>query len=450
MVVRRSDARRRRLVVEPATLPGGVCVEPNSKQQSNPGTPPSSPPPRGRGCPADARAYAFGGERRNQLKTTDLIPKRALSYLSVVLVILGCLALINFFATQSPEWGKQIGADGLAALAISGAGSIANWFMSFLLILAALSCLQIFAMRQHRCNDYRGTYRLWIWMAGLLLFASMGCVVDLGLLGENLTVALLNQSAAERVWLAVTIKLTILTLIAARLLFEVRESRGSIALVSFVWLAFSSAVVTKIPSVESSLASFHPVMITGNCLLFGTAGLLMAHLTYGRYVYLRANGLILLKVREQEAVDAPASADKKTKRTKKATLTEQPKQAAKRPRRKKKAPAPEVVVQDDEDKSKEASKPATVTRKSTAKSTTTKAATPSRKKAKRKGQPEKSPSEVLKELAAASRAKEKSKAQAVDEPSESSPHDGSVEIIKMSKSQRRKQRKLEKQRRRAA
>ena len=313
MVFRRSDARRRRLVVEPAAPTGDAPAGSVAAAVQAISVPPSSPPIRDKTQRLEVRAYSYGAERRNQLKTTDLIPKRVLSYLLVVLVLIFGVAAINFLAVQSTGWEAQIGDAGLTAFAISGQGSIANWFLSFLLIITALACLQIYAIRQHRCDDYRGSYRLWVWMAAVFVIASINCCVDLGAVAVNLTKALTTQSMTDRAWLVMAAKLTALTVVIARVMYEVRQSRGSLTLTGFVWIAFTLALVLQMPVAKPDWMVLSPGMVAGNCILFGTAALLLAHLTYGRFIFLQANGLIRQKSRTKAVAEKKRSAAEKKK-----------------------------------------------------------------------------------------------------------------------------------------
>ena len=469
MVLRRSDARRRRMVIDP-TVPADDVAADNAQSTT---TKRSKKKPTVT-KPDDVRAYSYGADRRNQLKTTDLIPKRVLSYMLVLMAMLLSIAFINFCSTHASQWSAQVGEAGMSTLAIQGQGSLASWYSSFLLIISGMASIQIYALRQHRCDDYRGTYRLWIWMAILFLLASVNCVVDLGGLATNLVQAFTSQSFSDRPWLPITIKLTALSLLVARGLYEVRKSRGSFALVVVVWVAYSVAAVMQLPAAKESLVNLGSEKVMGNCILFGTSALLLAHLTYARFIFLRAHGLITVKVKTKRAkkkktkVPPKKKATTKTATTKtaatkttkaKSTRSKLNKSAAAKTKSKSKTSESET----DSQKSKSTKIAASTSKratKSTAKSkpaatsqankkTTKPASTASKKTGKAE---EKSPSELLKELAAASRAKaaaESAKTSAKTTTSQQDDESGES-IIKMSKSQRRKLRKQNKQQRRAA
>ena len=441
MVLQRNSTRRRRLVVDPSISLGESEVRVVDE---------ASAPPRRRKKSTEsteARAYTYGADRRNQRKTTDLVPKRIVSYLSVVALLLAGLWLINFTSQNVEAWSSTLGQSGLDTFAIHGRGSLASWFSSFLLIMTGLASLQIYALRQHRCDDYKGTYRLWLWTAGLLILASVNCVTDLGTLAMNLAQTVTGSLSGERAWIPLAVKLVALGVLMGRGMFEVRESRGSFALVVFVWIAYSAAAVMQLPAVEQNLVGLGSETMIGNCVLFGTAALFLAHLTYARFIFLHANGLIVQREKKvkQEKTKPKRTTKKKRRSTKtKVVETEVSDESAAKPKKKttrRKATKKPVVSEADEAEKKQ---------KPVAKTKRTKKSKP-QPAAKTSKQPEKkSPSEVLKELAAASREKEQSNQgstrSGVDVQDEEE-HEG---IIKMSKSQRRKQRKLEKQRRRAA
>lgn len=453
MVVRRSGTRRRRLVVDPsqsaAQADAGSTAPTAAKRRKK-----SDPEP-------DVRAYSYGADRRNHHKTTDLIPKRVLSYLLLVLVVVSALAVINYGAVYAPHMEQHVGSEGVRALSIHGQGSIASWFSSFLLIMTGLASLQIYALRQHRCDDYGGTYRLWLWMAGLFLLASVNCIVNLGEVLTYLFQSVTQQSLTNSPWTLIGIKLTLLSLLVARGIFEVRESRGSIAWVLLVWVGYSAASLMQLPAARQSVSGVGPEMVVGNCLLVGTLGLFMAHLTYARFIFLQAHGLI--KLREKKVVKRKKAAPKKT-RAKKAsakneveTTTAKPKSKPKSTKTKSKTAAKSKVQPEPETAPKVAAK----SKKTTKQKAVAQSPEPSSEKENKEkklksglGDGKKSPKDVLKELAEASRAKEKSKSSA--KPKANAQRESEYEedesegVIKMSKAQRRKLRKAERNRKRAA
>ena len=452
MALRRSDSRRRRLVVDPSQT---------ASQVSEKSAPALSSTEVSANTQENIRAYSFGANRRNVNKTTDLFPKRTVPYLLVVLALLVSLGLINYGAIQANQWRAQIGDLGVSSLAISGLGSVASWFTSLLLILSSLACLQIFALRKHRCDDYRGTYRLWVWMAGVLLLASLCCIVNLASIARFAFESLTQVSFLEKPWLAPAIVISLLTALAARTIYEVRRSRGSMAWLSVAWLGFASASLLQLPAVGDLVPSKLGLKsVAGNCVLFATAGLLMAHLTYVRFIFLRAHGLIKPKVKKKVAkpkskkkVKAETSAKpvSKTKAKSKAASKSKSEEAAPAESKKKTAtkPAAKVAKQakpDAADATQERKLAAKKTKQSKAKQVH---ATDDAPVIAGKTQQKKNSQDLLKQLAAASRAKAKAQPNRAVAAAAEEDHE-SEGIIKMSKAQRRKQRKEARNRKRAA
>lgn len=58
--------------------------------------------------------------------------------------------------------------------------SLAGWLAHLLLFAAAAVALVVRFMRRHRRDDYRGRYRAWGWLAGLLVMASLAAQVPVG------------------------------------------------------------------------------------------------------------------------------------------------------------------------------------------------------------------------------------------------------------------------------
>ncbi len=237
------------------------------------------------------KAYSASAHRRHQKKTTDLFPKRYRALALVVFLLVACVSGLNTLSIYSPQWQDTFTASQMRTFALSGNGSLSSWFSSFLLMLSGLAALQIYALRQHRCDDYRGTYRLWGWFAALLLLASVNCIVDLTGLAHSIAVRLIGSATgAGFVWL-VTAKLLLLSVLVLRGLFEVRASVGALAGVIMVWVAYASAVVLEIPAVRETLGQDY-ALYYGNSLMAGACFTFMSMVQYARFVFLHSNGLL--------------------------------------------------------------------------------------------------------------------------------------------------------------
>jgi len=273
------------------------------------------------------KAYSNSAQRRYQKKTTDLIPKRYRSVTLMVMLLVASVCGLNLLSAYSVDWRDQLTASQIEAFALSGQGSLARWFVSFLLILSSLASLQLYALRQHRCDDYRGTYRLWGWLAVLFLLSSIQCSVDLLGLIHTAVASLVGALPGDRlVWL-VTAKLLLLSALIVRGLFEVRVSRVALAGGVLAWIGFTMAIVLPIPSVGDRLALELPLYY-GNALLIGTSAVFLSVVMYARFVFLHSNGLLaadMVSTPKREAVEG-----KESRREKKAKRQEQQRQEQQR------------------------------------------------------------------------------------------------------------------------
>ena len=263
------------------------------------------------------KAYSNSAQRRYQKKTTDLIPKRYRSVALMVMLLVASVCGLNLLSAYSVDWRDQLTASQIEAFALSGQGSLARWFVSFLLILSSLASLQLYALRQHRCDDYRGTYRLWGWLAVLFLLSSIQCSVDLLGLIHTAVASLVGTLPGDRlVWL-VTAKLLLLSALVVRGLFEVRVSRVALAGGVLAWIGFTTAIVLPIPSVGDRLALELPLYY-GNALLIGTSAVFLSVVMYARFVFLHSNGLLaadMVSTPKREAIEGKESRrEKKAKR----------------------------------------------------------------------------------------------------------------------------------------
>jgi len=200
------------------------------------------------------------------------------------------------------------------------------------LVLASLASLQLYALRQHRCDDYRGTYRLWGWLAPLFLLASIQCSVDLVDLLRSAVSALVGTLPGDGlVWL-VSAKLLLLSALMVRGLFEVRASRAALCGGVLAWTTLTAAVVLPIPGVGENLPLDVPIYY-GNSLLVGIGALFMSVVIYARFVFMHSNGLL--------AVDlAPAEKRGEARPVKQEKLAKQEKKLAKQAEKEKRRDEP--------------------------------------------------------------------------------------------------------------
>ena len=452
MVLNRKTDRRRRLLVDSNSLVGetGKVIAKGRKKTTK--TAPDQTDVR--------KAYAVGAKRRHQRKVTDLIPKRRLAYSSTLAVFAVLIAGINLLAYFGPGWHAVIGQQGVDALAATGPSSLTTFLSTIFFATAAVLCFQIYALRQHRCDDYEGTYRVWGWFVPAFAIASLACILPLTSIMQNIFTAVSGR-AFSVTWLPMAIAIGFASLFLIRYLMEVRYSYGTIAWAGLAWLAictsWASPEILKAfsPNAGQSLAND---LALGNGLLVAAAASLLANLTYARFVFLRSNGFIKAKPKQIKSKAAfpfrpfrDRTDERRTRANRKAAAVVE----------KEAATAEKLVVQQTKKSNrKEAAESRTASKAKKAR--TTKAASPPKPVAAPEpvnvrpaveapviaDQPEPpvkqvslSASEKLKQLAAATRI-QKTPDQSGDRETPST--------IKMSKAQRKKLRKQQRNQNRAA
>jgi hypothetical protein len=180
----------------------------------------------------------------------------------------------------------------LPTLDVESVGSLVAWLTSLLLAAAAFQGVQIHRLRRHKTDDYRGRYRVWAWIPLVFLFMS-ACVVT----GLQVDIAALLGSLIDPSGEAGHLRLSPLgscllwTLIAVRLAFEIRGSRGSLS-------ALAVATVCYFLAATGSLLEVHPlshvllVMGRSSLAAVGHVCVFLAVAVFGRHVYLDAQGLL--------------------------------------------------------------------------------------------------------------------------------------------------------------
>ncbi len=238
--------------------------------------------------------YASGARRNHQLRTTDLIPKRPGTVVLVSLFLLSLVGLLNAGHFFAPGLKPALGEPFARILDLGHNRSLANSYAGLVLFLSCLASLQIYFLRMHRRDDYRGKYRVWIWIAVSCLAG--GLVATSALFDLVRSYLFYDAGSAGHImpW-ALLIKLAIAGLVAGRVIAEIRHSRlalGGIILLSLVCAI--GIVLAHFPAWRSAARDYVPALGT-NLLLVACSILLVSLAGFARFVYLEANGMLRRK-----------------------------------------------------------------------------------------------------------------------------------------------------------
>jgi hypothetical protein len=204
------------------------------------------------------------------------------------------MSAMHFFAMPIA---MASGMQSIAALDVLSPGSLAAWLGAVVMLLACGMCLLTYSIRRHRIDDYRGRYRVW-------LGAALGCVV----VSAN-SVAGLHQVAADvlghfsgwtalrggAVWWLLAAGIPI-GWIVFRALLDMRECRVAAALLFFALTSYAASTLAFLgfaPIADPRIAT----LIVGAPLLLGHWLTLAAIVANARFVVLDAQGLVAAKRR---------------------------------------------------------------------------------------------------------------------------------------------------------
>lgn len=308
----RDERRRRVLRDELLTSPTADELAQNS------GTPDGAPK-------VPCRGYSAAVSVESQPPISCLIATRP--WTLTVLVLAAFTVIVGLEAAYA----KIFHAAGLpsevtAALNVTARGSLAAWFSSVLLSLAAVNSLLVYWLRSHKLDDYRGRYRVWLWTA-----LGLACVAVDASTGLHSVVGYLIAGSFETLWLrnpevnGVIFMALVCGGLAVRLGFEIWPSRlaRSWSLVAAIGYLAAILIHLDVLVVDSVILA---AMAESTAILVANLAVTCAVAGFCRYVYLESQGTLKPRrerpkkqAAEKQAADAPAKPAKLPKGAKKAS-----------------------------------------------------------------------------------------------------------------------------------
>jgi hypothetical protein len=246
---------------------------------------------------SQAPRYSDAAGVENHPQVTDFVPRR---YRTIALLVLcgaasaSLLGLLHYF--QATLFGR-LGLEGTHALDIASGGSLSAWVQVVVLLLAAALCLLIYSIRRHRIDDIRGRYRIWLAAMAACLFLSANSVAGVhqilaDVLGNVVGWTALRDGAIW--WLALGGLPA--TWILLRTLLDVVECRLSTALLvaaSICYVVSGMSFLGVVPVEDAKIAT----VATSATLMMGHWLAFAAAVAQARFVILDAQGLIVIRPR---------------------------------------------------------------------------------------------------------------------------------------------------------
>jgi hypothetical protein len=189
---------------------------------------------------------------------------------------------------------------------LASTGSVAAWVAAVVLLLASALCLLVYSIRRHRIDDYRGRYRIWLAASAACLILSATSVAGLHhVLAYTLShVTGWTALRAGAVWWLAVAGLP-LAWVALRTLRDVMECR----LAASLWIAAIGCYVAAGASYLGFVPAVAPridTMLNAVLALVGHWLLLVAVVSYARFVVLDAQGLVSIRTRSKQTARAKA------------------------------------------------------------------------------------------------------------------------------------------------
>jgi hypothetical protein len=238
---------------------------------------------------APVKSYSDAAVASSQLPVTAFLPKHplitCLVWLAGVVLIAVVELLYHFVYSGAPAELRG----SLTALDVTARGSLAGWFGSVSLAVAAFGSLLIYQIRRHRTDDYRGRYRWWLWLLPLLLVLSVNAATGLH---EVLSGILTSVTGAEialqgKGWWMLAYAAVFLPIVP-QLLIELWPSRMATFLLVATLAGYISAALFELGILHLPQPAATTIC-QSTVLLVAHLGTLVTILAYGRYVYLDAH-----------------------------------------------------------------------------------------------------------------------------------------------------------------
>ena len=256
----------------------------------------NAPPPaekkRSRASGGSAKLYAAGAITKSQPRISELVPRRK-RWMSVwFLLSLIPIALVEQLYVLRVSSRLQSVLDHTSALHLFGAGTVANWVASTLLLLSSVAGLIIYSIRRHKVDDYSGRYRLWLWASAFCLFCSLDAATGI----HRIFMVLMMRITKRELWAGgigwwLFTGATIAAVISFLALRDMWRSRGaSITLLASIGCYVAATLfylrIFSIGSGDRDMMSWSAFLLSGHALLFDS------FLVYLRYVNLEAAGQV--------------------------------------------------------------------------------------------------------------------------------------------------------------
>ena len=236
---------------------------------------------------SNVRVYSEQALLANQPRLTDLIPLSRWAYAAMLLVGVGVIYLLQLGAMWASIESSSLP---LELFSLNGPGTLASWVSSVLLLLLCVGSIQVYLIRRFKADDYKGRYKIWLWVAAIAAVLSFEQATGAHRLFQSVvdrfaTAAPWNHAS---LWWMMMVSV-VATYVGIRLFFELSSNMGSFALFVLTAMGYGMVVCSRLGTV---LGASYLTSAEGQSVSLLGANLLMTTLAwiYARTVYLSAQG----------------------------------------------------------------------------------------------------------------------------------------------------------------
>ncbi len=275
------DQRRRRVLIEESL--SVVSAEADSDQPR----PAAAKPGLGNG-----NSYSDAACLQRQSPSVVLLAISpfilTVTVLSSLVLVVGLLAAYGHWRL----WPRDLLPSPLSVLDLERPGNMAAWLCSLLLAAAAFQGVQIYRLRRHKTDDYRGRYRVWAWIPLILFAMAAGQATDVHQDLVHLAVALVSpKGGLEHAATWPLVATVTWVLVAVRLAFEVRVSRWATGFLATATVGYLAGLLTAQLTVQP-ISQMLVVFASSALVMIGHLAVFASVLVFGRHVYLDSQGLL--------------------------------------------------------------------------------------------------------------------------------------------------------------
>ena len=257
----------------------------------------------------NAPRYSDAAGVENHPQITDFVPRRYATIAMVAACGVGVTALTAALHHFVLPMAVAKGMNSAVAFDLAARGNLADWSAAIVLFLASCFCVLTYSIRRHRIDDYRGRYRVWVAATLACLVLSANSVVGLHEVVSDVLTRVTGWSALRggAAWWLAAGGLP-MAWVFGRVLLDIRDCRigaASLMTACVCYAVSGASYFGLLPALESRVQR----ILTAAPMLLGHWLLFTAIVANARFVVLDAQGLITVRRRltAKRTAKAPAA-----------------------------------------------------------------------------------------------------------------------------------------------